>query len=93
MKTAEEILDSYIQEQNEYLDSDQKSVAVDAMKFYANQKLDEAETNAKVIHVEQDGDPISDPTDQLSVFGIKNYEVPTYVIIDCNSIRNLKDEL
>lgn len=47
MKTAEEILDLYIQEQNEYLDSDQKSVAVDAMKFYANQKLDEAANNLR----------------------------------------------
>jgi len=93
MKTAEEILTETLTVQSDSFGRYYEKDVLKAMKTYANQKLDEAEKNAKVIHVEQDGDPISAPIDQLSVFQIKHYEVPTYVIVDCNSISNLKDEL
>lgn len=62
-------------------------------KIYGNAKIDQVHTNVKVVHVEQDGDPINEPTDQLYVGDILKCDVPTYIIPDYLGILKLKDIL
>jgi len=62
-------------------------------KIYGNGKIDQCHSTVKVVQVEQDGDPITEPTDQLFVGDIKQYDVPTYIIPDLIGILKLKDKL
>lgn len=55
MKTAEEIVDLMAEEMPFKLNPDIVPYIIEAMKLYANQKLDEAYFNVNLIHSFDDG--------------------------------------